>query len=77
MQSKYEYHIWLYDYQKVILLNIDNLNTNYDYNKYVIMWKEWFKISRVVPRDKTIPILNYTQMFWYFTPVYTEFEIQY
>ena len=39
MQSKYEYHIGLYDYQKVILLNIHILKTN----KYVFIRKIKFE----------------------------------
>ena len=39
MQSKYEYHIGLYDYQKVILLNIHILKMN----RYVSIRKFKFK----------------------------------
>ena len=77
MQSKYEYHIGLYDYQKVILLNIDILNTNCDYNKYVFMWTTNFKITELSQGTK--PYLIWTICGWFDTlPVFTlGFKIQY
>ena len=52
----YEYHLGLYDYQKVILLNIDILNTNCDYNKYVFRWRNKFKIIGLSQGTKPYPI---------------------
>ena len=49
MQSKYEYHIGLYNYQKVILLNIHSLKTN----KYVFIRK--IKVKNIELSKETHP----------------------